>query len=308
MTVRVYQSTDASAPSLTGLAGALITVLDACLVNGYGSKTAAGWAKSYSGTNKAVYRPSAGNRHYLRVDDSGGQWARVRGYETMSDVDTGTGLMPTEAQIAGGSYLNKGTNNSTVRGWILVADEKRFWLVMAVAAATMAASTGAGYGMFFGDLISFKSGDAYHTMLLAHSTNSTGSDGFAQIASALNEAAINGHHLMRSYTQTGTAVAVQKHSDRAKKTVATMGTNGASYPDPVTGGILLSPVYVAEPTAVITRGRLPGFWDVLHNLPGTPGDTFTGNGDLTGKEFILVDINQGGIRARCALEISDTWE
>jgi hypothetical protein len=43
MTVRIYRSTDGSAPVLTGQAGKLTDLLDAILVNGYGSKTAAGW-------------------------------------------------------------------------------------------------------------------------------------------------------------------------------------------------------------------------------------------------------------------------
>ena len=40
--VKVFQNitgTDAGVPQLSGTAGALITVLDACLVNGYGSVT-----------------------------------------------------------------------------------------------------------------------------------------------------------------------------------------------------------------------------------------------------------------------------
>ena len=41
MTVRVYKSTDGSAPVLTGQAGSLTTLLDAVLVNGYGAATAA---------------------------------------------------------------------------------------------------------------------------------------------------------------------------------------------------------------------------------------------------------------------------
>ncbi|WP_297486902.1 MULTISPECIES: hypothetical protein [Pseudomonadota] len=38
MTVTIYSSKDASAPALTGIAGSLVAVLDACLVNGYGTK------------------------------------------------------------------------------------------------------------------------------------------------------------------------------------------------------------------------------------------------------------------------------
>ncbi len=41
-TVNLYQSTDASAPILTGSAGSLVTLLDACLVNGYGTKAGRG--------------------------------------------------------------------------------------------------------------------------------------------------------------------------------------------------------------------------------------------------------------------------
>src|SRR5574337_1555206 len=97
MTVNVYRSSDASAPVLTGQAGSLITVLDACLISGYGSKSPAGWVKPYSGTNLAAYRAATGNQFYFRVDDSGTVEARISGYETMSDVNTGTGQFPTTA-------------------------------------------------------------------------------------------------------------------------------------------------------------------------------------------------------------------
>jgi hypothetical protein len=39
MTVKVFRSTDYGAPANTNAAGALIAILDACLVNGYGSQT-----------------------------------------------------------------------------------------------------------------------------------------------------------------------------------------------------------------------------------------------------------------------------
>ncbi len=39
MTVRVYRSTDFGAPQLSGQVGTLLAILDACLVNGYGTNT-----------------------------------------------------------------------------------------------------------------------------------------------------------------------------------------------------------------------------------------------------------------------------
>jgi len=55
----LYQSTDSGAPALSGQAGSLLEVLDACLVNGYGGKAAAGWGIAFSSGNKRVYRPGA---------------------------------------------------------------------------------------------------------------------------------------------------------------------------------------------------------------------------------------------------------
>ena len=55
----------------------------------------AGWTKPFASTNKAVYRPADGARHYLRVDDG---WtalkAKVRAFRAMTDIDTGTGMYP----------------------------------------------------------------------------------------------------------------------------------------------------------------------------------------------------------------------
>jgi hypothetical protein len=56
MTVRVYRSTDASAPVLTGQVGSLTALLDAILVNGYGALTAAGWTIAQTTTNKRGYK------------------------------------------------------------------------------------------------------------------------------------------------------------------------------------------------------------------------------------------------------------
>lgn len=303
MTVRAYYSTDSGAPVLSGTAGALIGVLTACLVTGYGSKTASGWSKDFTGTNLATFRPSEGTRFYLRVDDTGSTSARVRGFESMSDVNTGTGLFPTDAQVSGGGYVQKSnSSDATARGWALFADQKRFILVSASVASTIAASATAGYGMYFGDFISNKLGDAYNCILIAgHAVSSpqlgTGSTGLS---------AVNGHWVARAFTQTGGSILVGKHSDYVKGgATTTIGSGGAIYPDPITGGLNIAPLYISEDTS--TRGVLPGLWAPLHNLPGQPGDTFSGAGALSAKTFMLADASSSSSRARVAVEISDTW-
>jgi len=127
--ITVYRSDDASAPVLSGTLGSLIAVLDACLVNGYGSQASAGWAKPFTGTNLAVYRAPQGNRFYLRLDDTDAQYPVLRGYRAMTAVSTGTGLFPTTVQLSGGIRSVKSyTASSTVRPWIVIASPRAFYL------------------------------------------------------------------------------------------------------------------------------------------------------------------------------------
>src|SRR5487761_2687143 len=98
-TVNTYQSTDASAPILTDTAGSLVALLDACLVNGYGTKTGAGWTIAYTGTNQRVYKMSAtlGTGNSVYVDDSAtvsgstAEEAYLTGFEAPTGLGTGTG-------------------------------------------------------------------------------------------------------------------------------------------------------------------------------------------------------------------------
>lgn len=114
------------APSLTNAAGSLINVLDWALDIG---APGAYWEKVYTGTNVAVYRATTGQRYYLRVDDNIGQVARMIGYETMSDVDTGTEPFPTSGSGTGYMATPKSENAAAKRFWI-VGDSRVFWMVI----------------------------------------------------------------------------------------------------------------------------------------------------------------------------------
>ena len=310
MTVRVYYSTDASAPSLTEQSDALIGILDACLVNGYGSKAAAGWTKPFSGTNLAAYlQGSGGNGHYLRVDDTGTTTARCVGYEAMTDVSTGTNAFPLAAQLSGGGYFYKSaTADATARAWCLIATEKAFYLYIGYAESTLiAAGVATRHIYFFGSITSFKTGDAYGTMLIANRTSATSGSAFGESSSGSYSNAHGGHFMARSYTQSGQSVACGKYSSAITSSYLGYSASTLTYPDPVTGGMLLSPVYVYEAVVLARRGLLPGCWAPIHSLPGQCGDTFTGVGEMAGKEFILLNASASSTTCRVAIEISDTW-
>jgi hypothetical protein len=123
MGVNYYTREDAGAPVLSGQAGALVALLDAVLVNGYGDKDPLGWTIAYTDTNKRVYRldHTVNSGRYLRVDDSNAQYAIVNAYDAMTDIDTGTGGFP---DIATPRYWRKSsTSDATARAWAVYGDE-----------------------------------------------------------------------------------------------------------------------------------------------------------------------------------------
>lgn len=315
MAVRIYQWDDAGAPELTGTAGSFIAVLDACLVNGYGSKPAAGWSKPFSGTNSAAYRASGGTQAYLYVIDKSTTAAQLLGFMAMSGLGVGDDPFPTSAQSSTGSYFYKSAAGTTPRPWVLVADSKRFYLFGAsaqTAAEGMQASSNlnSNHAVFFGDIVSYVPFDAYHAALMS-SSSSVGTSGHFGTIDLGGDIASNGHHIARDCTQTGSALAVCKTAS-GRASTGTIGAAGGPYPSPSHGGMDLEPVFVNEPATRTTRGHMPGLWNPIHTRPGTPMDTFTGKSGtpMAGKTFIILPVVNSSVtgKGHCCLEISDTWE
>jgi len=306
MTVQVYKSSDAGAPSLNNTAGSLIALLDACLVNGYGAKTAAGWTKEYVGTNLAAFKQGVGsNGRYLRVNDANTDFARLTGYETMTAISTGTGLFPTAVQLSGGEYVYKFyTGTSGVRDWVVVADEKMVyvWNVTYLDLPTSYPSA-----WCFGDIPSYKSGDVYNTLLMALGNPGPTSQYplFSTESSSITSLSTD-KYIARKYDQLGAAINVGTHYNYAISTNP-IGSGGLPYPHGPDGGMYMSQVWVHEYNSgtPAIRGVLPGFWAPLHNKPFAQGDTWSGSGDLAGRTFIGLRV--GSDQGCIALETSDTW-
>lgn len=317
MTVRLYRSDDTDAPSgITNAAGSLIAVLDACLVSGYGAKAAAGWSKAYSGTNKAAYRQGNGNLRYLRVDDTGTTTARVRGYESMTDVDTGTGPVPTEAQVSGGLYQYK-SSSATARPWVVVADENFFILWVGsnngtAPSITSGITTQYEPAMMFGDFESYVQGDIWNTLIVAAASASMSADavGGVNAVGAPNASTVSGHYVFRAIDQTTQSKAVGKGSPLVGSAI---GAAGIAYPSPLASEMALLPLFVVEAystgvQAGVYRGRIKGLYCPWHGNPASHGDTFSGFGASAGKQFILLNLTYGGgAQARGAIQTNDGW-
>ena len=317
MTVRVYRYDDVGAPVLSSsVASSLIALLDACLVNGYGAKASAGWTKELSGTNIAAYRQGAGSRFYLRIiNEAGVTKARAVGYHSMASLWDGQYDFPSTSQLSNGVYvtLAKAATLNGDKPWVLVADEKRFylWVGFAFASASALSDSSVGQGIFFfGDLTSFKANDPYCCQIIGSPATYDDVESFSEIA-ALSSVK-NGHYIAGSSSGVPGSIQNGKIADYyGCGSVTVIGRSTAiAYPDPVSGGINLSRVMASNGTAVkAVRGSFPGLWAPMNALPGVNGDIFTGSGELSGREFILLDCaSSSGTKGRVAIEISDTWD
>ena len=294
MSWNYYRSTDASAPTLTGTTGSLISLLDACLVTGYGAKPAAGWTKAYTGTNLAAYRMGSGlTQYYLRVDDNapgagGAREARLIGYETMSDVNTGTLPFPSTGQ----QYFRKSaTLDGTARPWFLVADDRTFIMTQSFDSSASSYS-----GTYFGQIYSYVPNDPYGVALVARNvenltTYASNSEALGYISASTATSTQYGHLLARDTTTLLTAIGFERVGGIGPvPNSAPVGNIG--YPNLADGSLLLVPQYVrySESSVPLIRGRMRGLWICFHNNFGSfsnPGDTFSGTGDLAGKSFVF---------------------
>lgn len=317
MTVRVYRSSDASAPALRGnTPGDLINLLDKCLVTGYGSKTAAGWTKPFTGTNVAVFRQGAGSSGcYLRVDDTStsatNRGARVKGYEVMTDVNTGTPQpFPTEAQKPGGGFWWTKYSSSTAanpREWIVWADERLFYIYIDNYPEGTTQENNNGF-YAFGDINAYKPGDATACIIMVDQSDAapwTSQNNFTG-ATNMSSSGHNGLFMPRRFDQLGAPVQMGWHSDAAKQNGSSYA-GSMSYPHGPDGALLMAPIWCHDPSnnPFNVRGVFPGIWAHCH--PSTilnHLDTFDGQGDFAGRNFQYL---RGGSSGCLIVDQSDNW-
>lgn len=280
---QILRSSDAGAPTLNGTAGSLISVLDALLDIG-GSD--AYWAKAFTGTNKAAYRAANGDRYYFRVDDSNAQYADVRGFATMSDVDTGTGQFPNSTQQTSWSFIKSAAANSTARTYLGIATD-RFCLLL-----VNGGWSGSGQELYcFGEIIKANSADAGASVVKAYpATTTLGSSGFSVSADQSGNffnynggyaATTNNSAAMMAFAKT-TDGASASQAGKYFGTAPSSSVRLASYSE-----IQLFPLYVGAAVSGSLgklRGRLPHIFMTANDTGDTglaAGDTFTDENGAT---------------------------
>ncbi len=256
----------------------------------------AGWEKLYSGTNKAVYRSTHAQsaKHCLRVDDTGTTTARVVGYETMTDVDTGVGPFPTAAQMSGGGYWWKSIDaTATARGYFFAADP--LMLLAAPRTSGVGAALSANVRGFGDPIALAPSGDAWATTLsYAGSNNSSGFDYGAFSGTNAASSSVGGAAFPRAFSGLGSAVLCRPVNE-AGEPYQISGRHAAGLgpgPSSIDGQIKLARVTMAEQT-IYSAPRCvgPGVFCVPQQIADgafLPSTVIDGSGALTGRKLLSV--------------------
>lgn len=301
MPITKLTDTSPGAPAaFNGSIGSLIALLDFCLV------TTMGWTKTHSGTNLATYRAPTGNRRYLAVTDTATLQARLRVFDTATAagvaVANGTNPVPTEAQVSGGAYFQKGADTTFNQPWTFLSDGKSFYLC-----ANYYSSLGRFNILFFGDFVSYRPGDTCNTLLIAGNVSTSGVGNTFPVIAPVYGTTAAGHWLAGLSTQVAGSVMASKGTHPFINNSTVIGV-GLAYPSPIEGGMLLSRLHIGEPGVGI-RGHLPGALVPMHSISAgfNQGDTFSGSGELAGRNFEIWAPYSGGTASYVAIETTDNW-
>lgn len=253
-----------------------------------------GWTKTFTGTNLAAYKMTdvQGTGFFLRVDDTGNTTARVRGFEAMSDVNTGTGLFPSLPQSSGSGHFWSKSNaaDGSARPWYVLGDSRGFYLFV-----NNYVGSSEYQSYYFGDVISLKSNDPYACVLRGNIANRSDSSGLVSedLGYADATTSIGGMHIARvSNTLGGSVSAFSSPSLSIGLPLHhTIGGQGWAYPSPVDNGLILSALMLYQ-ASLGYRGYFPG----LRTSPQYVGSSFAtgdyvaGTGVMAGKKVLVIKL------------------
>lgn len=225
------------------------------------------WEKAFAdGTTKAAYRSThpESSGFYLRLDDSeatGGR-ARIRGYLSMTDIDSGAGAFPDHQAVGETNY--KWVRNMYERAgeqsrWAVIADER---FVHILLESHYYANAGMAY-YHFGDL-DYPGGLDSTCFVLCGNETASATYGYESCdATYADRNRANGCYLAVS----GDSQTIGARCSRGGGVGTTFLFHSSSNFDPGTlpspAGMPLTPVFCFEGRSLF-RGTLPGMYQAMH--------------------------------------------
>lgn len=271
------------------------------------------WSKPFTGTNKAVFRSTdvQAHGHFMRVDDSGTTVARVGGYESMADVETGVGPFPTAAMMSGGGYVHKSAvaSSAAVR-YAMAADPRAILWAIEPGSHNSTTNRNSNVRGFGDPLAMAPAGDVWSTFL---SVNGSANNSQFQ-AGALSGGALSSANGLccspRAFTALGPAQLVNVAPFMGSAT-SPSGADiyGGAAPSAVDGQIKLARVFLKEQTTGSPpRCTVPGVLYVPQSGMASivaPGDILVGSGDWAGRRLLAVGTGDNGIGAATGIAFVD---
>lgn len=274
----------------------------------------AGWVTPFSGTNLLALKSgdAGATGALLRVDDTGATDARVVVYETMSDINTGTGKAPTDVQLSGGQYISRGNTAAGTRKWWVAANAR--FVHIGIAYSSTYPDDYLVYS--FGDVASRKAGDAYKFGLFCQSVSRVGGNpnpaycNVFVVSSGAAESVVS-----RSYQQTGSAITLGVSWMRPQAgTTSGSGVDGSAnwqYPNGPDNGLLLSEIYLTETVSFSARGKVPGAYASSQKIANAfaHDERVGGIAELPGKTLLakLLGSSSTATRGWGFLDITGPW-
>lgn len=253
----------------------------------------AGWTVPFEDTGRAVFQSGdpASSLFYYRIEDTAGQSARIRGFETMSDVDTGAMPFPTNSQISGGGYLWKSSvvNGTPIRWKIFVSSRT---VLLAFAAGTgMGAGNHTAPLRGFGDAIEEAPGGDPWSSFVSYSGSTVTNSQTGPLNGGGNFSATGATVVARSRGGIGGALQINAHPF-VGNTGSESGADGTlgSLSGDIAGRLRLSKIYFQESSGS-PRAGVPGVYRIPQSaVLGTlnDGDLVDGGDALPGRVLVAV--------------------
>lgn len=260
------------------------------------------WAKVFaSGTTLASYQSTdtgfGSKRFFLDVDDSNAQYVKVRAYEAMTAVGTGTNPFPTVAQVATSTWVKSNVASSAAVPFAIFADSRAIHFHAQYGFTTANTIIG-GATRFFGDLIDFRTGGDPYACALNFSTQVTG---VALTPDNTMSARASTLYIARPYTGVGAATSHQQfgYSGNASGFSGLDAYFGA-YPNQVDGLLRMCKQFQQVPTSLLPRSETPGFYCIPHSAVADSfrfGAIVNGSGSAAGKKLFTINDQNGSMSA-----------
>lgn len=284
----------------TGLSDATLASTVTCLL------PPIGWKKVFADTNKAVYQSSdpTSSQMLFAFDDTAVKYTAVRGYESMTDVNTGVGQFPTTAITS--TYQWYKVYDATVQGWSLFGDSKTVYFVGFTSGQyrTYAGAHG------FGDYTPIVSSDAYRGFLGGNNNLDTYNTPYASnVSIGVADGSYSFLYSPRSYNTLPNAPALLRqrwnmYNFNGNDYGTISGCPGMPWPNPIDGGLFLTEIYLTEGSNM--RGRMRGVFATPQG-PGrnlAHGTIFT---NINGRNYIYMWNCGNGSGGGIFFDITGPW-